>query len=115
MWVQTGFRYQTDGEQFGYEKPFFIEETFYYPACDCEDRSILFARLVSRLLRKEVILLDYPGHVATAVSMDEEEVKGANVALQGKKFIVCDPTYMNAKAGQVMPSCKGKRPKVIKL
>ena len=115
LWVQTGFRYQTDGEQFGYEKPFFIEETFYYPACDCEDRSILFARLVGRLLGKEVVLLDYPGHVATAVCMDEGEVKGAYVSLQGKKFIVCDPTYMNAKAGQVMPSCKEKRPKVIKL
>ena len=41
LWVQTGFRYQTDGEQFGYEKPFFIEETLYYPACDCE--TVLFS------------------------------------------------------------------------
>lgn len=115
LWVQTGFRYQTDSEQFGYEKPFFVEEIFYYPACDCEDRSILFARLVNCLLGKEVILLDYPGHVATAVCMDEEEVKGTYVRLQGKKFIVCDPTYMNAKAGQMMPSYKAKHPKVIKL
>ena len=29
--VQTAFQYQTDGQQFGYEKPFFVEELFYYP------------------------------------------------------------------------------------
>lgn len=115
LWVQKGFCYQTDGEQFGYEKPFFIEETFYYPACDCEDRSILFAYLVNRLLGREVILLDYPGHVATAVCVDKEEMEGAYVQLQGKKYMVCDPTYVNAKIGQVMPFCKTKQPKVIRL
>lgn len=116
LWVQKGFNYQTDGEQFGYEKPFFVEENFYYPACDCEDRSILFARLVKCLLGKEVVLLDYPGHVATAVCIDKEtDIKGAYIELKGKKYIVCDPTYMNAQAGRVLPSCKAKRPKVIRL
>lgn len=32
--VQTAFQYQTDGQQFGYEKPFFVEELFYYPYSD---------------------------------------------------------------------------------
>lgn len=116
LWIQTGFDYQTDDGQFGYEKPFFVEETFYYPACDCEDRAVLFVCLVRRVLGKEVILLDYPGHVAAAVCMDEEEeVKGAYVRLDEKKYIICDPTYVNAKVGQLMPSCKSKRPKVIRL
>lgn len=114
-WIQNGFRYQTDGQQFGYEKPFFIEENFYYPASDCEDRAILFAYLVREVLGQEVILLDYPGHVSTAVCMGTEEVKGAYVVLDKKKYVICDPTYMNADAGRLMPSCKGKRPKVIRL
>lgn len=116
-WVQKGFNYQTDGEQFGYEKPFFIEENFFYPACDCEDRAMLFAYLVNRLFGREVVLLDYPGHVATAVCIEqeEEEIKGAYLLLKGKKYIVCDPTYIDAEVGMVMPSCKGKRPKVIRL
>lgn len=116
-WVQKGFNYQTDGEQFGYEKPFFIEENFFYPACDCEDRAMLFAYLVHRLFGREVVLLDYPGHVATAVCIEqeEEEIKGAYLLLKGKKYIVCDPTYIDAEVGMVMPSCKGKRPKVIRL
>lgn len=117
-WVQKGFDYRTDGEQFGYEKPFFIEESFYYPACDCEDRAILFAYLANRLFGKEVVLLDYPGHVAAAVCVgqdDEKEIKGACLQWKGKKYIVCDPTYMNAEVGMVIPSCKAKRAKVIGL
>lgn len=113
-WVQKGFSYLTDGKQFGYEKPFFIEENFYYPATDCEDRSILFAFLVRNLLKKKVVLLDYPGHVATAVRMDGE-VKGNYILLDGEKYIVCDPTYMNAEAGRVIPACREMRPKVIRL
>lgn len=117
-WVQKGFCYQTDGEQFGYEKPFFIEENFFYPASDCEDRAILFAYLVNHLLGRDVVLLDYPGHVATAVCLDgddEHEIKGAYMQLKGKRYMVCDPTYMNAKVGMLMPSCRTKRPKVIRL
>lgn len=117
-WVQKGFSYQTDGEQFGYEKPFFIEENFFYPASDCEDRAVLFAYLVHHLLGREVVLLDYPGHVATAVCLDREEeseIKGAYLKLEEKRYVVCDPTYMNAEVGRLMPSCKNKRPKVIRL
>ena len=33
--VQTAFDYKTDGDQFGYEKPFFVDELFYYPYSDC--------------------------------------------------------------------------------
>lgn len=113
-WVQNGFHYQTDGKQFGYEKPFFVEENFYYPASDCEDRSSLFAFLVRNLLKKKVVLLDYPGHVATAVCM-KEEVKGSHILLGGEKYIVCDPTYINAEVGRVIPACRAKRPKVMKL
>lgn len=115
LWVQAGFRYQTDGEQFGYEKPFFMAENFYYPASDCEDRSILFAWLVRHLLGREVVLLDYPGHMATAVSVGKDQIRGAYVELNGKKYVVCDPTYVNAEAGRMMPSYRTKRAKVIRL
>lgn len=117
-WVQKGFCYQTDGEQFGYEKPFFIEENFYYLASDCEDRAVLFAYLVNHLLGRDVVLLDYPGHVATAICLDgddEHEIKGAYMQLKGKRYMVCDPTYMNAEVGMLMPSCRTKRSKVIRL
>lgn len=53
--------------------------------------------------------------MATAVCMGKEEVEGAYISLKGEKYIVCDPTYMNAKAGLLMPFCKAKQPKVIRL
>ena len=48
--VQTAFDYKTDGDQFGYEKPFFVDELFYYPYSDCEDRAVLYSYLVRTLM-----------------------------------------------------------------
>lgn len=111
--VQTAFEYKTDDEQFGYEKPFFIDETFYYPYSDCEDRSILFQTLVKILLKLEVVLLDYPEHLATAVHF-HTSVEGDYVMVGAKKYIVCDPTYINASIGCAMPQFKGAKAIVIK-
>ena len=57
--VQTAFDYQTDQEQFGYEKFFFPEEIFHYKYCDCEDRSVFYAYLVNEYLRLPVAGLNY--------------------------------------------------------
>ena len=114
--VQTGFEYKTDEEQFGYEKYFYPEEVIGYPYCDCEDRSALFAWLVERYTNAKVIGLQYEGHVATAVYFgDNADVKGDGYMYGGKKYFVCDPTYINASIGMEMPQYKGKTPKVIKL
>jgi hypothetical protein len=112
--VQTAFDYKTDDQQFGREKPLFIEETLYYPYSDCEDRSILFAYLVRELLGLKVIGLDYPGHIATAVRFTEP-VKGDALMWQGERYTVCDPTYINANAGMTMPYYIGKSPSVIHI
>ena len=111
--VQTGFKYATDQEQFGYEKPFFVEELFYYPACDCEDRAVLYSYLVRNLLGLDVVLLDYPNHIATAVHFNED-VPGDFVSVGGKKYIVCDPTYIGAPIGKTMPQFKNVAAKVLK-
>lgn len=111
--VQTGFKYATDQEQFGYEKPFFVEELFYYPYCDCEDRSVLYSYLVRNLLKLDVVLLDYPNHIATAVCFNEN-VSGDFVTIEGKKYIVCDPTYIGASIGKAMPQFKRVAAKVLK-
>ncbi|MBO7460739.1 MAG: hypothetical protein J6T53_07530 [Bacteroidales bacterium] len=114
--VQTGFDYKTDEEQFGYEKYFYPEEVIGYPYCDCEDRSALFAWLVQKYTNAKVIGLQYEGHVATAVWFgDNAEVKGDGFMYGGKKYYVCDPTYINASIGMTMPQYKNKTPKVIKL
>ena len=103
--VQTGFKYATDEEQFGFEKPFFVEELFYYPACDCEDRSVLFDWLVRELLGLDVVYLDYPNHIATAVQF-KGDVKGDFLTVDGKRYTVCDPTYIGASIGMTMPNLR---------
>lgn len=112
--VQTGFEYATDDEQFGYEKPFFVEELFYYPYCDCEDRSILYFYLIRNLLGLDVVLLDYPNHIATAVRFNEP-VKGDHVIVEGHQYTVCDPTYIGAKIGRAQPQYKNVAAKVLKF
>ncbi len=112
--VQTAFQYKTDGDQFGTEKSLFSDETLFYPYSDCEDRSIIFAYLISNILDLNVIGLDYPGHISTAVHF-QNDLLGDNVIYNSTKFVVCDPTYINANIGMAMPKFKEVQPKIIDL
>ena len=111
--VQTAFDYKTDGEQFGYEKPNFPEENFYYPYNDCEDRAMLYATLVKDMLGLEVVLLDYPAHIASAVHFTED-ISGDYVLIDGKKYLICDPTYIGASIGMCMSEYKNIAPEIIR-
>ena len=112
--MQTAFEYQVDDEQFGYERPLFADETFYYPYSDCEDRSILFSILVRELLNLDVVLLNYPGHLATAVHFTDN-IEGDYMTIDNKKYIVCDPTYIGATIGEAMPQYKNEKAKIVKV
>lgn len=115
LFMQQGFAYQTDSEQFGREKNFFCEENFYYPANDCEDRAILFARIVKNLLGYEVVLLEYDDHVATAVNLPHAYAKGHHLNIQGKRFTVCDPTCIGATVGDISSKYLRMKANVITL
>ena len=112
--IQTAFDYKTDDEQFGMEKCLFSDETIFYPYSDCEDRSVFFAYLVKKILGLEVIGLDYPGHVATAIKF-HTDIDGDYIVFQENKYIVCDPTYINANVGMCMPEFKKIMPEIIQL
>lgn len=115
-YVQTEFDYATDQQQFGYEKPFFCEENFYYAKNDCEDRAILFSYLIRNLVKTPIVLLDYPDHIATAVAFeDDSEITGDYYLIDGRRFFVCDPTYIGANIGETMPQYRGVGANVIKL
>ncbi len=111
---QTAFGYKVDKELFGREKPMFPDEVLYYDFSNCKDRAILFAYLVRRLTGLEVVGLDYPGHISTAIRFTRD-VAGEAVIVQGRKFVICDPTYINAVAGMCMPQFRGVDPKIIVL
>jgi len=112
--VQTAFEYKTDPEQFDHEKFFFAEEVIYYPASDCEDRSVLFSYLVRELLGMKVVGLEYPGHMATAVHFSTE-IPGDYITWQGERYTLADATYINAPFGRTMPIIGDQPAKVIPL
>jgi hypothetical protein len=112
--VQYATKYKIDEEQFKREKPFFPEESLHYEFSDCEDRAVLFSYLVTNLLGLEVVGIDYPDHVAAAVCFTGE-VDGSYFEQNGKKYIVCDPTYLGAGVGVCMPEYKNVKGDIIKI
>ena len=112
--IQNGLAYQTDQDQFGRERALFADESCFYPFADCEDRSILFARIMREIYGYEVIGLSYPGHVAAAVHLPEP-IQGDAVLFEGRRFLICDPTYINARAGVCMPKFARTAPGVIEV
>jgi len=110
--VQKSLSYQTDQQQFKYENYLFAGETLHYPYADCEDRAVLYAYLVKRLLGNEVIGLQYDGHIATAVAVSAE-MPGDKYRINGKTYVVADPTFINANVGQTMTGFESQTPKFI--
>ena len=112
--VQTAFEYQLDDLVWGQDRPFFPEETLFYPFSDCEDRSALFTTLIRDLLGLETVLLYYPGHLATAVKFNEK-VEGETLVIDDSEFTYCEPTCNSyAPVGWCPPNLKTLKPTVIK-
>jgi hypothetical protein len=113
--VQNGFPYKTDQDQFnGAEKFFFPEEDFYYPYSDCDDRAVFFAYLVRELLGFKVVGVVYPGHIATAVRFPSDEA-GDFIIYKNEKYLIADPTYINAPFGLTMPGMVNAKAEIIEL
>lgn len=112
--VQTAFVYKYDDDVWGHDRAFFGDETLFYPYCDCEDRAILFSQLVRDLMKLKVVLIYYPGHLATAVRFTDE-ITGDYVTIGGDKYVICDPTYINAPIGLTMPGMNNSTSKAIEL
>ena len=105
--VQNAFQYEVDEEQFGREKVMFAEETLYYNKSDCEDRAILFSYLVRKLFHISVIGVKYKDHMSTALYIP---MKGDSIRNNRRRYVIADPTYINANIGMNMPKYKSVRP-----
>lgn len=104
--VQNAFVYEVDLEQFGREKVMFAQETLFYEKSDCEDRSVLFATLVKELFGVGVIGVKYKNHMVTALQIP---LQGESINVAGRRFVIADPTYINAAIGQSMPKYRSQR------
>ena len=90
----------------------FAEECLYYPYSDCEDRAVLLAQLVKHYTGLPSIGLEFKEHVTLAVYFPGEEY-GNYVVFEGKKYFICDSTYINATSGMIPGDLKLEKPKVI--
>lgn len=113
--LQTGLKYEKDDVVWGSDRVFFSEESLYYPCCDCEDRAILLTRLIRDVLGLKCLLVYYPGHLAAAIEYSDNTVDGDYITLDGHKYIIADPTYVNAPIGFTMPGMDNASAKVIRV
>lgn len=105
------FEYSTDEDFHGFEKPYFLEETLFYPKNDCEDRAIFYTWFLWNALGREAQLITFPGHESATVVM-ENPIDGTSYSYDGKRFYVSDPTYIGSKTGMVMPTYRGLQPEI---
>jgi hypothetical protein len=89
--TRSAFAYESDKIAFHDESLALSPEmTLLSPYSDCEDRAILFAWMVKELLGKEVVLLEFPTHVAAAVNLTE--TYGSPITVDGKQYSFCEAT-----------------------
>ncbi len=113
-YLHHSFEYKTDYDQFDKEKTFFPDEIFYYPYSDCEDNTVLFTKLVNSLLGLDVVAVSYRDHMTAAVAFNEP-IEGHQFMVDGKAYTICDPTYVDAPIGSIMPKYKEYFPHIVKI
>ncbi len=109
------FPYGYDNEIWGRDRAFFPDETWHYPYSDCEDHAIHFSRLVRDLMGLDVVLVYYPGHLASAVAFTDPAISGDYIVHNGRRFTVCDPTIFYSNIGETMRDMDNSKAVLIDL
>jgi hypothetical protein len=108
--VQRGFEFTSDSELFGRHKQMTVEESLFYGRNNCKDRTLIYSWLVDELLGLRTVLIDYQidpqvekvGHVACGVEFTCN-VSGTSITHCGHRYVICDPSYIDAPVGYPMP------------
>ena len=108
-----GFKYKTDQEWHGFEKPYFLEESLLYDYNDCEDRAIFFSYLVWNTLGIPCQMIQYPGHESATVALTDN-IKGYYYDTAGVRYYSADPTYIGSNVGMVMKAYQKTAPVIDK-
>jgi hypothetical protein len=99
--VQTAFEYKKDEQVYGEEKFSFPEETLMNPYSDCEDKAMLYALLVNKVLGLKTVALYYKNaeHINIAIESWNEKIKG-NFSFKNQDYIVCEPSGKGFNIGE---------------
>lgn len=110
--MQHAMPYATDEELHGFEKPYLIEESLFYPASDCEDRAILYTFLLWNCLDIPCTIVGFADHESVAVRLDQSNVRGTSYEHRGAQYFISDPTFKGARTGKCMEQYAGQTPEV---
>ncbi len=70
--------------------------------------------MVKTLTGLDVVGLDWPGHIATAVAFNDN-IPGDYMNIGGIRYTICDPTYINADIGMMMDNYRGVGVRIIEI
>lgn len=116
FWFYHAFQYRLDEV----ERPFFSEQTVKSLYNDCEDRAVLFARILKEIAGLDVVLVVFEGkdgkisHVATGICF-EEKVTGESKIYNGKKYTICDPSDKRCAIGRTLDEYRDSKHEIIEL
>lgn len=101
QFVQTTFEYKKDQQVYGQEKFSFPEETLLNTYSDCEDKAMLYAVLVNKVLGLKTVALYYKDaeHINIAIENWNTNIKG-NFSFQDQDYIVCEPSVKGFNPGE---------------
>jgi hypothetical protein len=101
QFVQSAFEYKKDVQVYGQEKFSFPEETITNTFSDCEDKAMLFALLVNKVLGLKTVALYYKDaeHINVAIESWKKDLKG-NFTFNDQNYIVCEPTGKGFNIGE---------------
>jgi len=104
--TRHAFMYESDQENFGFEKRLSPEQTIINDFSDCDDRVGLFYYLVKEIYDLPMIVMLYPSHITLAIEL--KKPIGRPVVYNGKKFSLCEPTpqRLELPIGKLMPELK---------
>jgi hypothetical protein len=99
--VQTAFEYKKDEQVYGQEKFSFPEETLMNPYSDCEDKAMLYAVLVNKVLGLKTVALYYKDakHINIAIENWSPKSKG-NFSFKNHDYVVCEPSGKGFNIGE---------------
>ena len=80
---------------------------------DCEDRTFLLNYLIRTFVGAPTIGLNYPGHVAMAVMLDDVRPTDARFNYKNQTWVFCDPTYIGADVGMMADEYEALTPEVF--
>ena len=115
--IQEAFPYKDDILVWGRQRTFYPQETMYYPFSDCEDRSILFSRIVRDVLDLDVVLVYFTEkqHLLAATKIPEDNETEWFVTVEGERYYFADPSYLNSNLGDLSENYMDTPFEILKL